>query len=94
VQHIVPPEYLDPAWVLRRGYRWGRGLARMHFNHPCPPPRLARKNTLKVLLYPLVLPLLGREASWRRRWLLMVDCGYEDGTRDALALKPRWAVVR
>ncbi len=90
VEHIVRPEYLEPAWILRRGYRWGRGLARMNFDFYCAPEVLSRKNTLKALVYPLLLPILGRDERWRRQWLFMVDRGYEDGTRDDRGLKPRW----
>ncbi len=91
VQHIVPPGHLDRAWILRRGYRWGRGLARMGFPPPCPRDVLPRKNTLKALVYPLFLPLLSRDERWRRQWQFKVDQGYEDGVRDELGRQPRWA---
>lgn len=90
LEHVVPLEYLDPAWILRRGYRWGRGLARMRLAEPCPPGLLARKNLLKWAVYPVMLPLLSRQESWRRQWECMVYRGYEDGTRDLNGQKPRW----
>lgn len=91
VEHIVPPEHLDPKWILRRAYRWGRGQARMGFSSHCPPDILARKNNLKMAVYPVFLPFLGREERWRRQWQCMVDRGFEDGTRDESGQKARWA---
>jgi len=90
LKHVVPLEYLDPAWILRRGYRWGRGLARMGIAPPCPPDLLARKNLLKWALYPAMLPFLAAQERWGRQWRCMVDRGYEDGTRDLGGKKPRW----
>ena len=91
VRHIVPPAHLEPSWILRRGYRWGRGLARMGFPFHCSPDVLGRKNILKALVYPLLLPILPKQERWRRQWQFMVDRGYEDGTRDKLGRRPRWA---
>lgn len=91
VQHIVPPEHLEPSWILRRGYRWGRGLARMRLPFHCQPDVLVRKNNLKALVYPVMLPFVSRPNRWRRQWQFMVDRGYEDGTRDQHNQKPRWA---
>ncbi len=93
VQHIVPPEHLEPAWILRRGYRWGRGLARMGFPYPCSGDVLGRKNTVKALVYPVFLPLLSPDDRWRRQWQFSVDQGYEDGLRNELGRQPRWTPV-
>jgi cellulose synthase/poly-beta-1,6-N-acetylglucosamine synthase-like glycosyltransferase len=90
VHHIVPPEHLRAGWILRRAYRWGRGLARMGYAFHCAPEILARKNDLKNLVYPFLLPFLDRPHRWRRQWQFMVDRGYEDGTRDLDGRKPRW----
>ncbi|HEY4274182.1 MAG TPA: glycosyltransferase family 2 protein [Rhizomicrobium sp.] len=91
LKHIVPLEYLEPAWILRRGYRWGRGLARMKIAAPCPPDLLARKNWTKWMVYPVLLPFLPSADRWRRQWQAMVHRGYEDGTRDLAGQKPRWS---
>jgi glycosyltransferase involved in cell wall biosynthesis len=91
LEHIVPLEYLAPAWILRRGYRWGRGSARMKIFRPCPPSQLVRKNLLKWVVYPVMLPFLAPEERWSRQWRCMVDRGYEDGTRDLCGKKPRWS---
>jgi glycosyltransferase involved in cell wall biosynthesis len=91
VRHIVPPEHLEPAWILRRGYRWGRGLARMGFPHPCSHEILSRKNMVKAVFYPILLPLLSKDTRLRRQWQFKVDQGYEDGLRDELGRQPRWA---
>lgn len=90
VEHIVPPEHLEDAWILRRGYRWGRGLARMGLPFHCPPEVLIRKNILKRIVYPMLLPLIPKKDSRRRQWQFMVDRGYEDGTRENRGQKPRW----
>lgn len=92
IEHIVPPAYLEPTWILRRGYRWGRGLARMGFSFHCPPDVLARKNNLKWAVYPFMLPVLSQRNRWRRQWQCMVDRGYEDGTREDEGKMPRWTV--
>ena len=91
VEHIVRPEQLEENWILARGYRWGRGLARMHIPYPETVSGLARKNSLKRIAYPLLLPLLSWEERWRRQWHAAVDRGYEDGTRENSGLKRRWA---
>ena len=90
LEHIVRPEQLEQAWILGRGYRWGRGLAQMHLPYPNSPRGLARRNGLKKLLYPILLPLLPWEVRWRRQWHDAVDRGYEDGTRETLGQKRRW----
>jgi glycosyltransferase involved in cell wall biosynthesis len=90
VSHIVPPEHIKAGWILRRAYRWGRGLARMGYSFPCAPEILARKNNLKKLVYPFVLPFLDREHRWHREWQFMVDRGFEDGIRDNRGQAARW----
>jgi glycosyltransferase involved in cell wall biosynthesis len=82
VDHIIPPEYLDRRWILNRGFRWGRGLARMGFPYPYGAEQLALRNRLRRLLYPLVFPLMAEESRWRRSWSLVVDQGYEAGSRE------------
>src|SRR5215469_16627275 len=76
VEHIVRAEQMDPEWILRRGYRWGRGLAKMRLPYPDTPAQLSRKNGLKHVLYPMVLPFLSSEHRWRRKWHYAVDQGY------------------
>ena len=90
VEHIVHSDQLEKSWILKRGYRWGRGWGRMGIPYHCPIDVLARKNTLKTLVYPLLLPFLPKHVSWRRQWQLMVDRGYEDGARQNDGLKLRW----
>ncbi len=94
VRHIVPTEHLKPDWILKRGYRWGRGLARMGFPLPCPRDRLIRKNAIKAFVYPVLLPLLSQDERWQRQWQYKVDQGYEDGLRDELGRAPRWAETK
>lgn len=94
VKHIVPAEAMNPDWILRRAYRWGRGLAQMGFAFHCPPDVLARKNTLKMIAYPFLLPALPRDNRWRRQWQCMVDRGYEDGTRHIRNQKLRWSKTK
>ncbi len=91
VEHIVPPAHLEPLWILGRGYRWGRGLARMKVPYSNSPKNLARKNSLKSVLYPIVLPFVSREVRWRRQWQSAVDRGYEDEIREGCGQKRRWA---
>jgi cellulose synthase/poly-beta-1,6-N-acetylglucosamine synthase-like glycosyltransferase len=91
LEHIVPPEHLEIPWILKRGYRWGRGLAHMHLPYPCSPESLARKNGLKRIIYPVFLPLLTRKIRLQRQWQAAVDRGYEDGTRENEGCKTRWA---
>ena len=90
VSHIIPPKNLEPDWILMRGYRWGRGLAQMGAPYSYTPEKLARRNTLTWLAYPILLPLVTRTESWRRQWLNAVDRGYEDGTRERHGKKRRW----
>jgi glucosyl-dolichyl phosphate glucuronosyltransferase len=90
VEHIVPPEHLELPWIIRRGYRWGRGLARMSLPFHCEYEVLVRKNNLKTLLYPMLLPLVSPRQRLRRQWQFMVDRGYEDGMREMLGREPRW----
>jgi glycosyltransferase involved in cell wall biosynthesis len=94
VEHIVPPEHLEARWILRRGYRWGRGLARMRLPYPCTPRVLAQKNSVKTIVYPVLLQILPKEAWWRRQWQWMVDRGYEDGARENRGQQPRWALEK
>lgn len=91
LEHIVPPEHLEISWILKRGYRWGRGLAHMHLPYPCGPEILARKNRLKRIVYPVLLPLLDGKSRVQRQWQAAVDRGYEDGTRENNGRKARWA---
>jgi glycosyltransferase involved in cell wall biosynthesis len=91
VGHIIRPEQLDQNWILARGYRWGRGLARMHCPYPEGGETLAYKNSLKRILFPILLPLFPWENRWRRQWHAAVDRGYEDGSRENNGLKRRWA---
>jgi glycosyltransferase involved in cell wall biosynthesis len=90
VEHIVPAAHLEPSWILWRGYRWGRGLARMGISYPCTADELKRKNTVKRFIYPTVLPLIPKANRWQRQWQYMVDKGYEDGVRENRGLQPRW----
>lgn len=90
VRHIIPPEHLKPSWILRRGYRWGRGLARMKIEFHTSGSVLKRKNDLKFVVYPFLLPVLPRSNRWRRQWQYMVDRGYEDGERENGGRTPRW----
>ena len=78
---------VDPETRLSLGTRTQRA-SRLPFH--CPPDVLVRKNNLKMLARPLVLPFLPRDDRWRRQWQLMVDRGYEDGTRDERGQRPRW----
>jgi glycosyltransferase involved in cell wall biosynthesis len=91
VEHIVPPSHLEPTWILKRGYRWGRGLARMKLPYPCTVDQLERKNNIKRFAYPFMLYFLPRSSRWQRQWWHRVDQGYEDGARENNGLKPRWA---
>jgi glucosyl-dolichyl phosphate glucuronosyltransferase len=91
VEHIVPPSHLNPSWILRRGYRWGRGLAQMNIPYPCTAEQLQRKNNIKRFVYPLMLRLLPRADRWQRQWWHNVDQGYEDGLRENRGLKRRWS---
>ncbi len=75
VEHIVRPEQLEKNWILARGYRWGRGLARMRISYPETASGLALKNSLKRIVYPFLLPLLSWENRWRRQWHAAVDRG-------------------
>ena len=90
LEHIVPAAHLEESWILGRGYRWGRGLAQMRLPYPDTPQALAWKNGLKNILYPIVLPLIGPEERWRRRWQSAVDRGYEDGAREDRGQTRRW----
>lgn len=90
VEHVVPPEHLELSWIIRRGYRWGRGLARLSLPFHCPYEVLVRKNTLKMLAYPVLLPLVSPRQRLRRQWQFMVDRGYEDGMREMRGREPRW----
>ena len=91
VEHIIRPEQLEQGWILARGYRWGRGLARMHCPYPEKPGLLAHKNNVKSIIYPILLPFFPWENRWRRQWHAAVDRGYEDGSRENNGLKRRWA---
>lgn len=91
VEHIIPPSHLEPSWILKRGYRWGRGLARMNLSYPCTVEQLERKNNIKRFAYPLMLYFLPRSIRWQRQWWHRVDQGYEDGARENKGQKPRWS---
>lgn len=93
VLHIIRPEQLEPAWILKRAYRFGHGSGSMGEPHAMAitRDRIALKNTLKGLIYPWLLPLLPWKQSWSRHWQWAYDRGYEDGIR--AVSKPRLSVL-
>jgi len=91
VDHIIQPEYLEPAWILKRGYRWGRGQAQMGAPYWLSPEQLARRNSRNWMIYPFLLPLVSRQERWKRQWSDAIDRGYEDGTRERHGRKRRWS---
>ena len=89
VRHIIRPTQMEPAWVLKRAYRLGRGHGTMGVAHAISPRQLSAKNLAKWILYPLLSPVLIQEAGLRR-WQWAYDRGYEDGMRDRLGMARRW----
>ena len=90
VEHIIRPSQMDREYTLLRAYRWGRGLAHMKVPHSYEPGVLSRKNVLRWLLYPLLLPVVTHKEAWARQWEWAIDQGYEYGWRETQGLEQRW----
>ncbi|MFZ1989580.1 MAG: glycosyltransferase [Alphaproteobacteria bacterium] len=90
VKHIIRANQMRREWILGRGYRWGRGNARMNLPHHYVPKKLSWKNFLRANLYPILMPFMSEAEAWARHWEWAVDEGYEDGYRAAHGLPPRW----
>lgn len=92
VRHIVRPEQLETAWVLKRGYRFGRGSGAMGEPHnmAMTPRSLMIKNVTKAITYPWLLALLPQQEAELRRWQWAYDRGYEDGVRLRMGRPARW----
>ena len=90
VEHIIRPEQFEAEWLVRRAYRWGRGLPRLGLPYHSPYKKVALKNNLKSLFFPVMAPFLTTRGCIQRLWFWMADRGYEDGVREMAGLKPRW----
>lgn len=90
VRHIIRREQMTRDWLIRRAYRFGKGEFMLYGRPQLESALLALKNTVKGIVFPLLLPRMSEAAAWRRMWQWCVDRGYEDGARQARGLPPRW----
>ena len=92
VEHIIRPEQMDMLYMIKRGYRFGRGQGLLRGKHHyLAPELLRRKNLLRWLAYPILMSFYDDKEAWARQWEWAVDQGFDDGIREANRQSSVWS---